>query len=314
MKFEHANLSLSGESNGRGFDSISAADELLIGDLVESAVDAEWFEAVALGREIAQDGAYKFPVGQAGQMVAAAGSLRPWLRVGSIAAAAAIAVTTFVMLRSPVTPTVNPIASHGTGVTTGEVAKNSNNTTSEAPSNVRVVSHGGGTASKPVEQCEAPRIEVAKVTTYAASNSSVSEVLEGYAHLDPAILNGGVPTLTGDRSLVMAVYRGDQSDCDCFKWTVKEVGDSAAAPEELASALETPCAAGSRAVTVVSITGPRDLLPFHDADAKELVQCIAQVAAETEIDADDLREATLAALCLPDELSVETKSVTLASR
>ena len=92
------------------------------------------------------------------------------------------------------------------------------------------------------------------------------------------------------------------------------LGDSAAAPEELASALSTPCAAASQSVTVVSITGPRDLLPFHDADAKELVQCIVQVAAETEIDADDLREATMAALCLPDELSVETKSVTLAIR
>lgn len=282
MKFEQSNSSNARTTNPADI----SADELLMGDLVESAFDAERFEAIALGQEVNLDNTYKFPSGanRAGAVVAASGSLRSWMRVGSIAAAAAIAVATFLVLRAPVKPTSNNDVATTTTTNTEENNNDSNTTT--------------------------PRIEVARLS----NDPTIDQGLEGYAHLDPEILNGGVPTLTGDRSLVMAVYRGDESNCDCFKWAVKEVGDSAAAPEELASALNTPCAAASRAVTVVSITGPRDLLPFHDADAHELVQCIAEVAAETEIDADDLREATMAALCLPMELSVETKSVTLASR
>ncbi len=293
MKFEHFNSTGSLKSTHAAANV--GADESLMDDLVASALEAERFEAMALG----QDATYKFPSGasRAGAVVAASGSsagLRPWVRFGSLAAAAAIAVTTFVVLRAPVKPVNNEVAKVPEHV---------------RPSGSDVLVHN------PDEHRETPtdvtpRIELAKLPSDAESMPS----LESYAHLDPAILNGGVPTLTGNRSLVMAVFRGDESDCDCFKWAVKEVGDSLAAPEEMAKALNTPCAAASRAVTVVSITGPRDLLPFHDADAHELVQCIADVAAETDIDADDLREATMAALCLPDELSIEAKSVTLASR
>ncbi|MFO0856444.1 MAG: hypothetical protein U0640_03700 [Phycisphaerales bacterium] len=285
-------MTLEPSNHSHAPEALSPADELLMNDLVQDSLEAERFEALALGHDATS---YKFPTGanRASAVVAASGSMKSWMRVGSIAAAAAIAVGTFLVLRAP----VNPANNKTLAITKPATSNNSH-----------------AVAVKPTEQrdpkaASTPRVEVARVT-----NESTIESLEGFAHLDPAIINGGIPTLTGDRSLVMAVYRGDESNCDCFKWAVKEVGDSTAAPEELASALSTPCAAASRAVTVVSITGPRDLLPFHDADAKELVQCIAEVAAETEIDADDLREATMAALCLPDELSVETKSVTLAIR
>jgi len=86
-----------------------------------------------------------------------------------------------------------------------------------------------------------------------------------------------------------------------------------AKPDMLADAVHSPCGAASRGVTLVSITGPRTMLPFHDDDARELVQCLADVANDDADNdpcvVDDLCQATLAALCLPAELSVRTLSV-----
>jgi hypothetical protein len=127
----------------------------------------------------------------------------------------------------------------------------------------------------------------------------------------------GLPTLSGERSLVVAVYRGIEpstQDCDCLTWSVEDAQSASAKPELLASALHTPCGGASKGVTLVSITGPRSMLPFHDDDARELVQCIAEVASDEDSDpctVDDLCQTTLAALCLPAELSVRTLSVRL---
>ncbi len=263
-----------------GQSAANGVDDLLLDDLVIQTLEAERFEQVALGQTQ--------PALRLAGSAASRPRLAPVLRVGSLAAAAAVAVGSFIVFSNPKpAPTPRPLPGGG-----GSVALNPDSTPKPRPTDPIVL------------------------TASAEPARDSDDKLASFAHLDPELIDG-VPTLTGERSLVVAVYRGVEAstqDCDCLTWSVEDSHSAAAKPELLASALHTPCGGASREVTLVSITGPREMLPFHDDDARELVRCITDFANESDADpcvTDDLCQATLASLCLPAELSIRTLSVRL---
>lgn len=263
----------------------SGVDDLLLDDLVIQTLEAERFERAAFAEPT--------PLRLVGSAGALGRRMQAVMRIGSLAAAAALAVGAFVIFSKPGNPSVQPSPTPALGG--GGIAGKTTPRPAPAPAD-----HGANPQDQPI--------------VLAASTDDVS--LANFAHLDPDLLDG-LPTLSGERSLLVAVYRGVEpaaSNCDCLTWSVEDPQAAASKPELLASALGTPCGSASREVTLVSITGPRAMLPFHDDDARELVRCIADIANESDTDpcvTDDLCEATLASLCLPAELSVRTLSVRL---
>ena len=191
-----------------------------------------------------------------------------WWWAGTTAAAAALGLAV-VMVRMPTPAPVGPIASN------------------DAPRH----------ESRAVIEVAEPAHDV---NICKADAHDVEQELSRWSFLDPGIMKG-LPTLTSERSLVLAVYPNSQSECECVTWAVRDAeasgGDGVAA-----RAVSTPCADGG--VVLVSVSGPRELLPTHDGEAHELAECFADAGDEDAWRTDPLLAAASAAECLPDGLRV----------
>lgn len=144
-----------------------------------------------------------------------------------------------------------------------------------------------------------------------------------------ADLGPQLPSLSDERTLVLAVYPDESADtisgCDCLGWSVQPGGDGleAGKPQAVEQALRTPCARERGRMVLVAIRGPRWALPFHASEARELAACVARVphacdqTTDTALAAgldDELCAQGVAGACVPPGLFVTTRTVTLAGR
>jgi hypothetical protein len=221
-------------------------------------------------------------------------SLRWWIG-GSAAAAAAVAMG-FVFMR----PAPAPVAPRPIAIT---------------PS--------------PTRHVEIPSAPVAAPTfTPTFTLASVQPDLSDWFHLAPDA-EDGIPSLTDERSVLLAVYQGQDTTCGCLSWRLADDARfKQAKATVLNDAIASPCREGADGVTVYAVSGPRYLLPFHEEDAQRLAQCLATqpeqcTTPEAELDriADAAGDATLSdlaasalAMCVPSGLKVTSVTMPLSLR
>lgn len=193
-----------------------------------------------------------------------------------------------------------------------------------APMPERVVIKPIAPAPAAVESLPMPR-EHTPVVTLAAQPADLSS----WYHLAPDA-EDGIPSLTDERSVLLAVYEGQDASCGCLAWRVAD-GErfKQAKSAVLAEAIAMPCGTTAREVTVYAVSGPRYLLPFHEEDAMELAQCLAATPGEECVSPDaalaqitdapsdlslpDLAASALA-MCVPSGLTVTSMTMPLAGR
>jgi hypothetical protein len=158
--------------------------------------------------------------------------------------------------------------------------------------------------------------------------------LARFAYLDDGITTNGLPTLTGERELVMAIRTNGMSGgfCDCVSWSVGEPGSSTILKERvLQQTLGSGCDPTGldpfgHDVVIVKVTGPRNELPMHDEDAQAWAACIveapsfcAQALAREDTNTGESQEdqrlcqQTVAGSCIPQGLAFVMTPLALAS-
>jgi hypothetical protein len=247
-------------------------DDLVMDDLVRQTLDLESFE---------QDvHAQPAPLRLASPVtvVAPRRTLSLWLGAGLAAAAA---VTFAVVMMQPTAKPVKPIAMQDTSAPSTDVA---------------------ASVTEDAEPSEA-------VITTVASHVVRDDDLQQFADIDPDIATG-LPSLGSQRSVVLAVYQGDADPaCDCLAWSVEAPGDwEQTKAGVLEQVLRQPCMREASSLTLVKITGPRVLLPFHDNDARELARCVPQS------NCDEACAFQAASECVPSDVHVQTRTIEWASR
>ena len=233
----------------------------------------------------------------AGEPAVRGAARSPWLWRGGIAAAAAIAVGVFA-LQYRTAPAPTPLATGNT-----ETPRTSPITPVTAPMDAPVVTLAAG---EPVD-------------------------LSRWTYLEPGA-EDGIPSLSDDRSVLLAVYRGSTSACECLAWRVTDDPRLAqASTDVLSQAIASPCRDNAQGVTVYAVRGPRHLLPFHEEDARMLADCLAtnpedcftpegalehiagRDAGSSENSWSDLAASALA-MCVPQGLSVTSTTMPFAGR
>jgi hypothetical protein len=149
------------------------------------------------------------------------------------------------------------------------------------------------------------------------------------AYLDPGAVEG-LPSLSADRSVLLAVYKDAPEGCDCVNWRFAD--DSRIDQANLAllsQAMTSPCRTKASEVTIFQVSGPRYMLPFHDEEARSLAACLVDspevclvasperaleaVAGNPSLSLDELC-ATALAYCIPNGLSVTATTLEIARR
>ncbi|MFO0830650.1 MAG: hypothetical protein U0637_02290 [Phycisphaerales bacterium] len=164
-----------------------------------------------------------------------------------------------------------------------------------------------------------PVVPVARATGQKAD-------LSPWFHLAPDA-EDGIPSLTDERSVLLAVYQGEDTTCGCVAWRLADDARIAqAGTQVLAEAVNSPCRDHNSQVRVYAVSGPRYLLPFHDDDARELAQCLAaspgecvapdaaleEIAGSTgDVSLSDLAASAIA-MCVPSGLKVTSVSTAYA--
>jgi hypothetical protein len=132
--------------------------------------------------------------------------------------------------------------------------------------------------------------------------------LERFARLDPGIREG-LPSLSADRTMMVAVSRDVQPGCECFDWVVESPDAAPEAKPAIARAVRESCGVPDEDVVVFAITGPRGMLPFHEDDAQAIAACLVQSAAASQPEGASREALTLAAIaaqdCVPQGLTVQ---------
>lgn len=181
-------------------------------------------------------------------------------------------------------------------------------------------------APRPIAIKPTPHVEIISTDaepsitpTSAVANADLSD----WFHLAPDA-EDGIPSLTDDRSVLLAVYPGQDTSCGCVSWRLADDARfSQAGTQVLAEAVNSPCRQQGESVTVYAVSGPRYLLPFHEEDARRLAQCLATapedcVAPDTALDriAQDSTDSSLPdlaasalAMCVPSGLTVTNLSI-----
>ncbi len=247
-------------------------DDLVMDDLVRQTLDLESFE-----RDVQAQTA---PLRLASPVTVAAPrrSLSLWLGAGLAAAAA---LTFAIVMMQPAAKPGNPIAMSEASPRPVEVA-----------------------ADIPTE----PDTTQPTITT-VASHIVRDDDLQQFADIDPDIATG-LPSLGSQRSVILAVYQGEADPaCDCLAWSVEAPGDwDQTKAGVLEQALRQPCMRDASSLTLVKITGPRVLLPFHDNDARELARCVPQT------NCDEACAFQAASECVPSDVRVQTRTIEWAAR
>lgn len=246
--------------------------DLVMDDLVRQTFDLESFE-----RDVhAQPAPLRLasPV----TVVAPRRHLSLWVGAGLAAAAA---VTFAIVMMQPATKPVGPLA-------------------------INEASSGPATVAADLVPEPDP---VQPILTTVASHIVRDDDLQQFADIDPDIATG-LPSLGSQRSVVLAVYQGEADPaCDCLAWSVEAPGDwDQTKAGVLEQALRQPCMRDASALTLVKITGPRVLLPFHDNDARELARCVPQT------NCDEACAFQAASECVPGDVHVQTRTIEWASR
>lgn len=255
--------------------------DFVMDDLVRQTLELEAFEREACAAPV--------PLRMQSPVVQAGGSRRKlalWLGSG-LAAAAAVTLAVIML------PPSKPAGTNGT------------------------LAHNGGNHGARASDVAEPTTTVAARDEADAASAVIRTVsqpvrdddLQQFAYLDPDIATG-LPSLASERSVVLAVYQGDApQDCDCIAWSVEQPGDwDTAKGNVLEQALRQPCMREASALTLVKITGPRMLLPFHDDDARELARCVPSS------NCDEACAFQAASECVPSDVRVQTRTIEWAAR
>ena len=269
----------------------SVRDDLVLDDLVRQTLDLESFER-DVQREM-QSAPLPLRL-QSPVIVTSVSSGSPrrnlalWLGSG-LAAAAALTMAVVVLAPKP-QPAPVPIARNENPMrerardTASDIASNNSSSNSPRNSSSDAVIR---TVSQPVRDDD----------------------MQQFAYLDPDIATG-LPNLASERSVVLAVYQGNAPrDCECLAWSVEKPGDwDSAKGSVLEQALAQPFMRDASSLTLVKITGPRLLLPFHDDDARALARCVPSS------NCDEACAFHAASQCVSDDLSVQTRTIDWAVR
>lgn len=166
------------------------------------------------------------------------------------------------------------------------------------------------TTAPTASQDSAPRV----VATSATSSDLASD-LERFAYLDEGIDGPGLPTLTGERELVMAIRTSADHDqsCKCVGWSVGDPGSTASLKTRvLQQTLGSGCGTTLNDIVLVRVTGPRNELPMHDEEARDWAACIsdapkfcaAAVKPDQPLGDQEVCTQTVAMGCIPQGLDL----------
>ncbi len=233
--------------------------------------------------------------------------------LGGLAAAAAITLGVF-MLQSQPQPAPNPIGPIATADPTPLILPVPMEVVPPRPEVPHVFAY---------EPDPAP-----PVVTLASQPADKPADMRRWEYLEPEA-SDGIPSLSDERSVLLAVYHGPHQQCECLAWRLTDDSRFKQANSlVLEQAISSPCLGDAEGVTVYAVSGPRYLLPFHEDDARSLADCLAASPADCFSPEDavdriasaasgtslpDLAASALA-MCVPQGLRVTSTTMPLAAR